>query len=75
MGKKDECWNYTKDFPRRTKFQTKCMFCKDVNSCGIYRFKYHIVVVPGDDITICTQQTVKAKPTCLVALEKYEQEK
>lgn len=51
------------------------MFCKDINSGGIYRFKYHIVAILGHDITICTQQTAEAKCTCLVALEKYEQEK
>ena len=75
MARKDECWKYTEDFPGRTKFQTKCMFCKEINTSSIYRFKYHIAAIPRHDITICTQQTAEAKRTCLVALEKYDQEK
>lgn len=75
MGKKDECWKYNEEFPGRTKFQTKCMFCKEINSGGIYRFKFHLAGIPGHDITICTKQTAEAKRTCLVALEKFEQEK
>ena len=55
MGKKYECWKYTKEFPGRNKFQMKCMFCKEINSGGIYRFKYQIAAIPGHDITICTK--------------------
>ena len=73
--KKDECWKYTEEVPGRTKFQTKCMFCKEINSGGIYRFKYHIAAILGHDLAICTQQTAEAKRTCLVALEKIEQDK
>ena len=76
MGKKDECWKYNEEFPGRTKYQTKCIFCKEkINSGGIYRLKYHIAAIPGHDVTIRTQQTAEAKRTCLVALEKIEQDK
>ena len=55
MGKKDECWKYNKEFSGRTKFQTKCIFCKEkINSGSIYRLKYHIAVILGHDVTICT---------------------
>ena len=76
MGKKDECWKYNEEFPGRTKYQTKYMFCKGkITSGGIYKLKYHIAAIPGHDVTICNQQTAKAKRTCLVALEKIEQDK
>ena len=76
MGKKDECWKYNEEFPGRTKYQTKCMFCKEkITSRGIYRLKYHIASIPGHDVTICTHQTAEAKHTCLVALEKIEKDK
>jgi hypothetical protein len=75
MPKKDEAWIYTEEFPGRTKYQTKCCFCKEINSGGIYRFKYHIAGIPGHDITPCTKQTAEAKRKCYMALEALEQDK
>ena len=76
MGKKDECWKYNEEFPGRTKYQTKCIFCKEkITSGGIYRLKFHIAGIPGHDVTVCTHQTPEAKRTCLMALEKIEKDK
>jgi len=76
IGKKDECWKYNEEFPGRTKYQTKCMFCKEkITSEGIYRLKFHIAAIPGHDVTVCTHQTPEAKCTCLMALEKIEKDK
>ena len=76
MGKKDECWKYNEEFPGRTKFQTKCMFCKEkITSGGIYRLKFHIATIPRHDVIVFTHQTPEAKCTCLMALEKIEKDK
>ena len=37
--------------------------------------KFHIIAIPGHDVTICTHQTPEAKRTCLMALEKIEKDK
>jgi hypothetical protein len=74
-NRKDECWKYTIDFPGRGRNQTKCLFCKVINSGGINRFKYHVAGIRGHDTEPCKDAPPEAKRTCYVALEKYEQEK
>ena len=74
-NKRDDCWKFTIDFPGRKRTQTKCLFCKTINSGGINRLKYHIAGIRGHDTEPCGAATIEAQRFCYVALEKYEQEK
>ena len=74
-NQRDECWKCTIDVSGRSRNQTKCPFCRIINSGGINRLKYHIVGIHDHDTKPCKEESTEDKRFCYVALEKYEQAK
>jgi hypothetical protein len=71
----DPFWEYGEPDPLGNRQHLKCKLCGKAMFGGVYRLKYHLAKIPGNEVGICTEASEELVAKATKALEEYSTNK
>ena len=71
----DPFWEYGEPDPPGNRQHLSCKLCGKKMSGGVYRLKYHLVKIPGNEVEICPSSSPKLVAKATKAIEEYAENK
>jgi hypothetical protein len=71
----DPFWEYGEPDPPGNRQHLRCKLCGKAMFGGVYRLKYHLAKIPGNEVEICTESSEELVVKATKAIEEYSTNK
>jgi ribosome-binding protein aMBF1 (putative translation factor) len=71
----DPFWEYGEPDPPGNRQHLSCKLCGKAMFGGVYRLKYHLAKIPGNEVEICPESSEELVAKATKAIEEYSKTK